>query len=223
MLLPDNKMDMDLKKFKEIISQADDYEKRLLHVKKFIFHGIPAVFKNDESAYFEFRNRIANNFGVSFHEVFIVGSAKLGFSYHKHTLFDYNSDIDVVIVNEALFEKFYFKITEYQYKLDQQYKTISLDELQSYHKFLEYLVKGWMRPDKLPTSFQVNLLKSEWFEFFKSISYGRSEVGNYKVAAGLFKNYNYLEKYYTKSIEDLYNSLNKEEFKNGKTNSIKSK
>ena len=66
-----------------------------------------------------------------------------------------------------------------------------------------------MRPDKLPTSFQVNLLKSEWFDFFESISYGRSEVGNYKVAAGLFKNYEYLEKYYKRSIEDVYNSLTK--------------
>ncbi len=49
-----------------------------------------------------------------------------------------------------------------------------------------------MRPDKLPTSFQVNFLKSEWFDFFESISNRNSEVVNYKVAAGLFKNYKHL-------------------------------
>jgi hypothetical protein len=146
---------------------------------------------------------------VGFHEVFIVGSAKLGFSYYKGTEFNYDSDIDVVIVNEKLFEEFYFKITDYQYQLDRQYKTVDLKELKVYSDFLRYLVKGWMRPDKLPTSFQVNLLKTEWFDFFESISYGKSEVGNYKVAAGLFKNYEYLEKYYTRSIEDVYDSLTK--------------
>ncbi|MNY54714.1 hypothetical protein D3C86_1906130 [compost metagenome] len=64
-----------------------------------------------------------------------------------------------------------------------------------------------MRPDLLPTSFQVDVLKTEWFDYFQSISYNRSTVGNYKVAAGLFKNYEYLEKYYTKSIADTYDSL----------------
>lgn len=200
---------MTLENFREIIIESDDSEKQLLFIQKFLFHGIPAVFKDREDDYFEFRNQIASKFGVGFHEVFIVGSAKLGFSYYKGTQFNYDSDIDVVIVNEKLFEEFYFKITEYQYQLDRQYKTVDLKELKVYSDFLRYLVKGWMRPDKLPTSFQVNLLKSEWFDFFESISYGRSEVGNYKVTAGLFKNFEYLEKYYTRSIEDVYNSLTK--------------
>lgn len=200
---------MTFNNFKGEIIQLDDSQKRLLFIQKFLFHGIPAVFKNREDEYFEFRNRIANKFNVGFHEVFIVGSAKLGFSYYKGTEFNYDSDIDVVIVNEKLFEEFYFKITDYQYQLDRQYKTVDLKELKIYTDFLQYLVKGWMRPDKLPTSFQVDLLKTEWFDFFESISYNNSEVGNYKVAAGLFKNYEYLEKYYTRSVEDVYDSLTK--------------
>lgn len=200
---------MTLENFKEVIKESSDSVKRLIFIQKFLFHGIPSVFKNREDDYFEFRNRIANKFGVGFHEVFIVGSAKLGFSYYKDTQFSYDSDIDVVIVNEKLFEEFYLKISDYQYQLDRQYKTVDLKELKIYNVFLRYLVKGWMRPDKLPTSFQVDLLKSEWFDFFESISYDRSEVGNYKVAAGLFKNYEYLEKYYIKSVEDVYDSLTK--------------
>lgn len=199
---------MTRQEFNESLRIADEHEKRIRFVQKFLFHGIPHVFLNRESEYFEFRTKIANKFNVGFHEVFIVGSAKLGFSFYKNTEFNYDSDIDVVIVNEKLFEEFYYKISEYQYQLDRQYKTVDLRELKIYSEFLRYLVKGWMRPDKLPTSFQVNLLKTEWFDFFESISYGKSEVGNYKVAAGLFKNYTYLEKYYTSRIEDFYSTIN---------------
>ncbi len=199
---------MTRQEFNDNLILVDDQVKRLKFVQKFIFHGTPHVFKDRESDYFEFRTKIANKFNVGFHEVFIVGSAKLGFSFYKNTEFDYNSDIDVVIVNEKLFEEFYFIITDYQYKLDRLYKTVNMEELKIYSEFLQYLVKGWMRPDKLPTSFQVNLLKTEWFDFFDSLSHGKSEVGNYKVAAGLFKNYTYLEKYYTRSIEDFSVILN---------------
>ncbi len=213
---------MTLDDFKEALIQSDTVEKRLQFVQKSIFHGIPTVFQGREDDYFEFRSRIADKFEVGFHEVFIVGSAKLGFSYYKGTLFSYESDIDVVIVNEKLFEKFFLKISEYQYQLDRMHTTIDMEELNIYKTFLQYLVKGWMRPDKLPTSFQIRLLKSEWFDFFKSISYNKSEVGNYKVAAGLYKNYGYLEKYYTQSIEDVYDSLTKNNIY-GKTNPFKSK
>lgn len=199
---------MTRQEFNDNLKVADDQDKRLKFVQKFLFHGTPFVFQGRESDYFEFRNRIANKFNVGFHEVFIVGSAKLGFSYHKDTEFDYDSDIDVVIVNEKLFEEFYFKITEYQYTLDRLYRTVNMKELKIYSEFLRYLVKGWMRPDKLPTSFQVNLLKSEWFDFFASLSNNKCEVGNYKVTAGLFKNYTYLEKYYTRSVEDFSTTLN---------------
>lgn len=198
---------MTRQEFNEALKQVDSQEQITQFVQKTLFHGIPHVFKGRENDYFEFRNKIANKFNVGFHEVFITGSAKLGFSFYKETEFNYNSDIDVVIVNEKLFEDFYFKITEYQYKLDRSYKTVNLKELELYSEFLKYLVKGWMRPDKLPYSFQVSLLKSDWFTFFNSISNGKSEVGNYKVSAGLFKNYVYLEKYYTRSIEDFSASL----------------
>lgn len=198
---------MTKEEFKNILKQADDPVKLTDFVQKHLFHGIPFVFKDRENEYYEFRKKIADKFGVGFHEVFIVGSAKLGFSYYKDSEFNYDSDIDVVIVNEKLFETFYFKITEYQYQLDRLYKIVDLEELKTYGHFLRYLVKGWMRPDKLPTSFQVNLLKAEWFDFFESLSYGKSEVGNYKVAAGLFKNYDYLAKYYTRSVEDVFNSI----------------
>ena len=57
-----------------------------------------------------------------------------------------------------------------------------------------------MRPDLLPCKVQVETVKKEWFDFFKSISYGKSTVGNYIVNGGVFKNFHYLERYYTESL-----------------------
>lgn len=66
------------------------------------------------------------------------------------------------------------------------------------------MIKGWMRPDKLPVSIQNETIKEDWFSYFRSISNGKSSVGNYLVAGGLFKNYSYLEKYYTESLYKVF-------------------
>ncbi|HWR42274.1 hypothetical protein [Sporomusa sp.] len=198
---------MDIQTFDGMLLLTQDDSQRLELVRKYLFHGTPFVFKDKESEYFEFRNRIANQFQVSFQEVFIVGSAKLGFSWYKGTDFNLNSDIDVVIVNESLFEHYTKKICDYQYELDRARYNIDFNEKKLYNSFLQYMVKGWMRPDKLPISFQVGILKTEWFDFFNSISYGSSEVGNYEVSGGLYRNYYYLEKYYRLAVDAHYKTL----------------
>lgn len=166
-------------------------------------HGTPAIFGGNEDAYYEFRKRIANKFSISFHEVFITGSAKLGFSPYKTKIFDYDSDIDVAIISADLYEQIMSYIHDYQMELRENRKAVSLDEIKRYHKFLEYGAIGWMRPDLLPTSFRVEELKLDWFDFFDSISYGKSEVGNYKVTAGAFKSYRHLERYTLSGLRSL--------------------
>lgn len=158
-------------------------------------HGTPAVFEGREDAYYEFRKRIATQFSINFHEVFITGSAKLGFSPYKMKAFDYDSDIDIAIISSELYDRIMAYIHDYQMELRENRKAVSADEINGYHKFLEYGAIGWMRPDLLPTSFRVAELKRAWFDFFDSISYGKSEVGNYKVSAGAFKSYSHLERY----------------------------
>jgi hypothetical protein len=69
------------------------------------------------------------------------------------------------------------------------------------------MAKGWMRPDLLPAEIEGLDIKKEWFEFFKGISYGGSEIGNYKVNAGVYKSYNYLEYYVTNSLREYMNIL----------------
>ncbi len=166
-------------------------------------HGTPAVFAGNEDAYYSFRKRIAEKFAINFHEVFITGSAKLGFSPHKRKQFDLESDIDVALISSALYDRIMSSIQDYQMELRDNRKAVTYEEIKSYHRFLEYGAIGWMRPDLLPTSFRVEELKHDWFAFFDSISHGRSEVGNYKVTAGAFKSYSHLERYVLSGLRSL--------------------
>lgn len=187
--------------FQQLINQANQEEDYSVLVRKYLFHGIPFVFSDREGDYYEFRAAIASKWDVRFHDVLILGSAKLGYSYFKKTTFSIESDIDVSIVSSDLFEKYVKAVSDLQYQIDRGKLRMTQREMERYNLFLKYLVKGWMRPDLLPPIMNEFLNKDKWFEYFKSISYGKSQVGNYKIAAGLFKNYDYMEKYYVESLK----------------------
>lgn len=174
--------------------------------RKYLIHGTPYIFNNREDDYYEFRKRISNHFNIAFYEIYITGSAKLGFSLFKQKNFDYDSDIDVAIISSQLYEKMLEPIYDYQMQLRKARKSVNVQELDKYHSFLEYTAIGWIRPDKLPLSFSIKTLREDWFDFFKSISYGKSEVGNYKVSAGVFKSYSHFEKYTVSTLEQIINS-----------------
>ena len=192
---------MTLAEFQDFLVRFDTDEDLLDFCRKHILHGIPFVFSGRDDDFYEFRKRIATKFEISFHEIYVIGSAKLGFSSFKNTLFDYDSDIDIAIVSDKLFENIMANIAKYQMRIRKSRAKVSDDEIEMYHVFLEYIAIGWMRPDKLPVSFQMKSMKDDWFGFFRDISNGKSEVGNYRVNAGVFKSYKHLETYIVSGLE----------------------
>ncbi|MFB2758367.1 hypothetical protein ACE012_02560 [Shewanella xiamenensis] len=196
---------MELSDFIDELLKLDTSDKIFDFSRKHVLHGTPHVFKERENDFYEFRKKIARKFNISFHEIYITGSGKLGFSPFKSKVFDYDSDIDVAIISPSLFENIMWGISEYQMRFRKARATVREHELEMYHEFLEYVALGWVRPDKLPVSFQMGSVKSDWFDFFNTLSYGRSEVGNYKVSAGVFKSYQHLEKYIVSGLIDVQN------------------
>ena len=197
---------VNLDEFLNELDSLDDNDAVLDFCRKYVLHGTPYVFRNNDDDFYEFRKRIAYNFSIPFHEVYITGSGKLGFSPFKRKEFDYDSDIDVALISPTLFENIMKDISKYQMKFRKARAVVREKELRMYHEFLEYVALGWIRPDKLPISFQMQSIKNDWFEFFEKISYGRSEVGNYKVTAGVFKSYEHLEEYVVSGLNDIKKS-----------------
>lgn len=186
---------MNIDDFKALLDLQDTDEKLLDFCRKYVLHGTPFVFHSRDDDFYEFRKRIAAKFSIPFHEVYIAGSGKLGFSVFKNKQFDYDSDIDIALISPQLFDSFMKSIAQFQMRIRRAREVVREQELVMYHEFLEYVAMGWIRPDKLPISFQMKTIKDDWFEFFRSISDGRSEVGNYKVNGGVFRSYEHFEAY----------------------------
>jgi predicted nucleotidyltransferase len=201
------------------LEKQDTYEKQYDFCRKFVLHGTPFVFGGNDNDFYEFRKKIANKYNIPFHEIYITGSGKLGFSPFKLKEFDYDSDIDVAIISPKLFENIMRDISKYQMSFRKARSVVRESELEMYHQFLEYVALGWIRPDKLPISFQMKTFKNDWFKFFQELSYGKSEVGNYKVNAGVFQSYKHLEDYIVSGLVDVRNGrlIRKNNGKSSKT------
>jgi predicted nucleotidyltransferase len=194
---------VNLESFMLELEKQDTDEKHYDFCRKFVLHGTPFVFGGRDNDFYEFRKKIANKYSIPFHEIYITGSGKLGFSPFKLKEFDYDSDIDVAIISPKLFENIMRDISKYQMSFRKARSVVRESELEMYHQFLEYVALGWIRPDKLPISFQMKTFKNDWFKFFQELSYGKSEVGNYKVNAGVFQSYEHLEDYIVSGLVDV--------------------
>jgi hypothetical protein len=178
----------------------DTPEKLKDFTQRHILHGTPFVFSGREDEFFDFKKRLKIKFNVNINDIYVIGSAKLGFSPHKRTDFDLNSDIDLAIVSDDNFSNIISLASQLEFKIRSQHVYLRRDQWQKYHKFLRYLIIGWMRPDLLPRAAPCIAFADDWFGFFEGLSNGKSEIGNYKVTAGIFRTYSELERYALESM-----------------------
>lgn len=162
-------------------------------MRKSILNGECCIIPSDE--YVELRTEVAAHFGLMHNEVLVVGSAKLGFSIapqKRYRSFSNSSDIDVVLVSSKLFDTFWEEIFIYDnggaYWKNKQ-------------KFIEYMFRGWLRPDKFPSDFA-----DGWFEYFREIT-NQGKYGPYKIAGALYKNWRFLESYQLDCVIDCKNEI----------------
>jgi hypothetical protein len=166
-------------------------------VQRCITHGTSYVFSEDDDKYFELKKIIANQFNLNPENVIMIGSAKLGFSIVPFKLwksFDEESDIDMVIISESIFDEFWHDL--YDFNLELMNRTV--EEQTRFDKFLNYFFKGWLRPDLFPFSYPK---KNKWFDFFRNISYG--EFGKRKITGAIFRNLYFYENYHIRNLKNI--------------------
>lgn len=191
----DPEITLRIKEFKDFLNNEDNTIDRALN--KFLLFGIPFLFRNDVDKFFELKEDIAEYFGVCQTQIYMVGSAKFGFSISPSKRYKYfadDSDIDIAVIDEKTFNDFWRRLYSYNINL----KSRTEQEQKEYESFLEYFFRGWIRPDKFPVKY-----KKDWFEYFKKLNkkYG------YKVRVGLYKDSEFFTDYHKKNFEDIRSEL----------------
>lgn len=159
-------------------------------LQRYFFYGKPFVFRDNEDEFIELKNDIAKNFNVDSADIYMVGSAKFGFSLNptkKYRDWTEDSDIDIAIIDSKLFDKYWHSL--YCGSMDLTDRTEEED--QKYHIFLEYFFRGWLRPDYLP-----KIEKKSWFDFFQSLH----SKYKYHVAAGIYREKEFFKYYHSKNL-----------------------
>jgi hypothetical protein len=162
-------------------------------VQRFVTVGDPAVLSPEQHA--ELKQRVALHFSIHPTNIFIVGSAKLGFSIapgKRWREFGEASDVDVAIVSDVLYTRIWHEISS----------LLTRDPFIRWPrkaKYAEYQLHGWMRPDLLPPS-EALPRADEWFRFFRQLT-AEGCCGPYKISAGLYYDMYFLEEYQSRAVD----------------------
>lgn len=169
----------------DLATTSDD----MLMVRRFILHGSSFALRDNEV--FSLADEISTHWQVHPNrDVYLVGSAKLGFSISpskRWRPFGDESDIDVAVVSDKLFEAYWNEIDSY---------VARPESWADRERCRSTVASGWIRPDYLPA-----VLADEWFEFFRSVQMNSQYAGGIKIAAGLYYSMSFLERYQATAIK----------------------
>lgn len=160
-------------------------EETLTIVQKYICHGSSILLTDPQ--YFALKNKVSKMFDIHPTDVFMVGSAKLGFSLknsRRFKSFEDGSDIDLAIISSSLFEQIWQEVYNYQKEAGWWPEAKS---------FKNYLFKGWIRPDFLPSGNSFNTTQ-KWWDFFMELT-ETGEFGPFQINAGIYHSLFFFESY----------------------------
>lgn len=160
-------------------------------VNKYYISGSASAI--NDALHYSLRQSISDNFGIDYPQVFMVGSAKLGFSIkpsRRYLAFGEESDIDMVIICPSLYEEMWKDVFQFKKSGGLWIK---------YQDFINYHFKGWLRPDMLPLDASFPRAR-EWWEFFEGLQCS-GVYGPYKIRGALYHSRFFFDSYHEKCFE----------------------
>jgi hypothetical protein len=151
------------------------------------------------------RTRLAAKFGAAQEEVnvWIVGSAKLGFSMVEKRLangtvlpryrsFSPASDIDVAVVSPRIFDLIWRELSAHAHRAARlPWNSGALGD---------YLVCGWLRPDHFPGDARLRRC-DDWWDLMRSLS-SDARFGRRKISGGLYHSVEHMKQYLTRALDE---------------------
>lgn len=181
-----------LEDLKEIISSSSISET----VNSYILANSPICFGGKDNIVYELRKMLSNHFEVHLKNIEIVGSGKLGISLNPSPKrygkkFNKDSDIDLVVVSNELFDIAWHELIRKEDKLFGEEEKIS--------SCYEDIPMGIISPNKLPIQMEFS---KKWWGIFESLS-SNTKFENRKIRGRLFKDWWFVEKYYSIQLANL--------------------
>ncbi len=165
-------------------------------------------FSNEDVAYVA--RALSAKFGVEVRptQIFVVGSAKLGYRLlkgkdsNKNPLqpfrpFRPESDIDIAVVSPAVFELIWETLSGYANR----------NALMPWDsgKLGDYMVYGWLRPDHFPKNVRLPRC-DDWWDVFRSLS-AETKFGRRAIRGALYHSLEQLRKYQIRSLTQCKSNL----------------
>lgn len=110
----------DAKKIQRIVKEGGE-NARLAIARLWLSEGIPFAFKNSPGIYEALRSWVAIRLSIDPKDISITGSARIGQSLSPQKigkLFDANSDLDIFVVSDDLFEKLKDDFNQWTYDFE---------------------------------------------------------------------------------------------------------
>jgi hypothetical protein len=180
-------------------------------VQRYILDEPPFAFRENMEQYYELRKLVCEKFGIHYMDFSIIGSAKLGFSLNPDKIgkaFSEDSDIDIAIISNQLFDKVWTDLIEYRnsntidIRLDPETKR-RFDRLQWTMFF------GHIRPDQMPKEFD---FCRDWWKFFENIS-RNGKFGYRKTRGRLYRSWIHVSWDCQRSVKEIVKRIRKSEGK----------
>jgi len=176
-------------------------------VNQHVFGGEPFVFRNTPSEYQLLLADLASSLEISDSAITIVGSAKTGFSMDPEafgTPFNDESDIDVVVVDANRFDRLWFALVGWEYRLGPQHG-YRRTWLKRRHDDIYW---GWFFDERLNTRGlssaaalrTVRDLSNEWFEAFQSVGLRNAALAGRKFRGRLYRTWDHARMYHVHGL-----------------------
>lgn len=175
--------------------------------------GAPYVFQPRKDTWDAFRDELVSGLGVSRADIRVVGSGRFGFSLkpgRNLKSFTDTSDIDVVVINESLFDQLWAALLEAAYP-----RPPITDHLGGWlSKRRNELYTGWLTPLEIKLDSKIVGVRARpvvdfnfrWFKTLKQAS--RHPVRRHEdVTSRLYRTWHHAELYHLSSLAALRRTL----------------
>jgi hypothetical protein len=204
---------------------VDDFKDILLSkpletvVQEYIFQRTPYVFRNRPEALKGLKQHLCSALEILDQNIVVVGSAQTGFSLNPNNFprqFSEESDIDILTVDEKLFDEVWMILLKWNYprRLVKKPGKVEGDWVYSRRKDIYW---GWFSPDEIHyegLSFPEALkplrdISTKWFNAFRSLSQYTQypEFAHRDVSGRLYRTWNHALLYHVEGLRQVKHTI----------------